>query len=351
MVLPQQAEAHAKAKTRSQCKNNKRYYVKAKANGPGCDKQKVKDWSCQGLDTGWQTVWRFELNGSPSCICTTTGGGFVAGADARAVSTANGMSESTFKTTACSGYKAGGLVPESAGELLPSGKDGTNENRFEIGGIHFDEAEDRIYLTEILGSLHVDADDFVSEYSVIDLAVNLIHETSSGDIAEPMWTVRFSIENGEFSVTGSNNVFSSSDFSVDFLGDGWDVTYVGGDKGIPIAFDATMWLELELTGDVGNVRDDPSNNEKMAFNVFPTDGSADDISITLQSGSHYLKNVEVSIYDLQGRQVVPMVKKSLAAGSSETIRFDYNALPPRNFLLIMVRTEDDIVQVKKVFIP
>ena len=205
--------AHAVPKLRNQCNNNgKKYYAKAKANGPGCNKEMEKLWSCDSANTGFQPVFRYDNGGTPTCGCVNTATQFK-GAEAKAVSSSQLQSEYTMKVSSCSGYRAGGLVLTSKNNaLISSPYQGNVANFLSNSDLVFDYQNNAITLNALSGYLEIDSEDFENEYSTVLINISQILNPGDFETMVILYSVRFDFSHGKFTVFDDKNLFSASDF-------------------------------------------------------------------------------------------------------------------------------------------
>ncbi|MCE3295981.1 MAG: hypothetical protein K0R65_1695 [Crocinitomicaceae bacterium] len=119
--IPLESYADANAHARNNCRFGKRYKSKAKVNGPnGCARTVLRDNNCTGV------VSQAVLYRSMDCVCqgSTWGPTYAEGAYAYGRADGSGLETHSFKSTACSGYRAGGSLINSDPIKKPTKFDG-----------------------------------------------------------------------------------------------------------------------------------------------------------------------------------------------------------------------------------
>ncbi|NUO01198.1 MAG: hypothetical protein HUU01_11345 [Saprospiraceae bacterium] len=256
LLFNQTSYADAVAKKRNKCKNGKQYYAKAKADGPGwgCKKDKEKNWSCS---TASADAYIYYYS---NCACTKDGGpGAQDGAKAYA-SAGTVLTQSTWKTTACSGFKAGGDLPANF-ISTPTGFNGFVSNEVSAEDVVFDYAKNTITFRALSGNIQANADQLADEYSTFIITIAKI----SGDDGQEREVVLFrkqvTLTGGKLTVTGSEGGFRESDFKPSLLEKGSRYELPKSDRVVQLGedIDENTVLEVSFEGDVKNLKDELSS--------------------------------------------------------------------------------------------
>ena len=251
------AFSHASYAKRNKCRWwLVQYKAKAKVNHPDCVKNKEVEKTCNAGGAYAHAIIYRKTNTPESATCgcsynSTNWTGAVA--EAEASSTA-GYAR-TWKTPACNEFKAGGRVEKL--KQQNSEFEGDVAGRIESNYFTFDYDYNRIALSDLSGFLEINSEDFINEYSILQIRVAIITTNDSGvtETEQIIFLSNAAFINGVLTLTGDAGGFLSSDFSSQTLQNGMKYILNGANKEIQLNqdIDSNMIIEVTLTSDVGNI--------------------------------------------------------------------------------------------------
>lgn len=262
--LPSLSYADADAPAKNKCRSGKRYKTKVKVNGPGCKKEKYGGNDCAGKTSEAELLRPSESN----CTCTGSESvpGYVQSAYAYAHAGSDNVTANSYKTTKCSGYKAGGNI--LLDRKVISDFNGAVYANSRFAEIDYDYNNNQITLKNFSGLLSINSLDYLNEFAIIQLRVDVVTEDANGeDVLTNILFSQASFKNGRLVIIG--NGFDYSDFSNSNLQNGNEYTMNQNQKILNLTtnLNEDMVIQVSISTDVGNIMDGDSEIERSSVKL------------------------------------------------------------------------------------
>lgn len=342
LSIPSVAFADGSASAKNKCKNGKRYKSKAKVNGPnGCKREKYKDNNCSSATSEANLYRQSEKN----CTCIgyewTPGG--VLGSHAYGHASAGQVTSTSWKTGACSGYKAGGLVKFDRNQS--SSFEGIVKSETGFSQMSFDYVNNSISLFNFKSLLEINSEDFVNEYSIVQVSVDIVTEDENGDdVLRNIFFSQATFKDGRLVFLG--DLFKLSDFNSTSLLNGRKYELNLDQKLINLNsnIDESMVIEVTINTDAGNILDGDSEIEKSSVSLYASvNVSNNNLLVKLNSTQDLMANLEVR--DMNGFKVHEINSIDLVSGLQKNIDIDKSVVMNRGsyFILILRLSNGQVV--------
>lgn len=258
--LPHMAFADGSASAKNKCRNDKRYKSKAKVNGPNdCKREKYVDKNCSAATSEAKLHRQSETN----CTCIghewTPGG--VLGSYAYGHASESQVTSTSWKTGACSGYKAGGIVMFDRNQS--SIFEGIVKSEAGFTQMSFDYVSNSISLLNFNSLLEINSEDFVNEYSIVQVSVDVVTEDGNGnDVLSNIFFSQATFKDGRIVFLG--DLFKLDDFTSTPLTNGrkYEINIDQKLINLNTDIDESMVIEVTINTDAGNILDGGSEIEK-----------------------------------------------------------------------------------------
>ncbi len=342
LSLPSVAFADASASAKNKCRNDKRYKSKAKVNGPnGCKREKYVDKNCFSA-TSEAKLYR-ESESKCTCIGYEWTPAGVLGSYAYGHASPSEVTSTSWKTGACSGYKAGGAV---LFDRMQSSKfEGIVKSETRFSQMSFDYANNSISLSNFKSLLEINSEDFINEYSIVQVSVDVVTEDENGDdVLSNIFFSQATFKDGRLVFLG--DFFKLNDFTSTPLINGRKYELNLDQKLINLNtdIDESMVIEVTINTDAGNILDGDSEIEKssVAFDA-SVHVISNDILIKLNSTQNLMANLEVR--DMNGVKVHEINTIELVSGLQKNIDIDKSILMNKGsyFVLILRLSNGQVV--------
>ncbi len=342
LSLPSLAFADASASAKNKCKNGKRYKSKAKVNGPnGCKRDKFVDKNCSSATS---EAWLYRQSESNcTCVGYDWAPGRVKGSDAYAHASAAHVTAYSSKTGACSGYKAGGVV--NYDRKQSSKFEGIVKSETGFSQMSFDYVNNSISLSNFKSLLEINSEDFVNEYSIVQVSVDIVTEDENGDdVLRNIFFSQATFKDGRLVFLG--DLFKLSDFNTTTLQYGRKYELNLDQKMINLNtdIDESMVIEVTINTDAGNILDGDSEIEKSSVAFDASVNVIDNnVLVKLNSTQDLMANLEVR--DMNGVKVHEINTIDLVSGIQKNIDIDKSVLMNRGsyFVLILRLSNGQVV--------
>jgi hypothetical protein len=340
--------ADAGASAKNKCKNGKRYKSKAKVNGPNsCKREKYVDINCQYASSEAKLNRKSETN----CTCIgyewTPGG--VLGSHAKGYASSSQVYSSSWKTGACSGYKAGGAVMFDRNQSPRFEGDVKSEIGF--SEMTFDYVANSISLSRFNSLLEINSEDFANEYSILQVSVDIVTEDANGDdVLSNIFFSQATFKDGRLVLLG--DFFKLDDFIYKPLAHGCKYELNLDQKLINLNTDIeeSMVIEVTINTDAGNILDGDSEIEKSSVTL---DASVNAINnnllVKINSAENLLANLDIR--DMNGVKVHEINSIDLASGREKILDIDKSVLMDRGpYFVIILRLSNGQVVVDNIIL-
>lgn len=333
MSLPSVAFADGSASAKNKCKNGKRYKSKAKVNGPsGCKRERYKDKDCSSATSEAMLYRQSETN--CTCIGSEWTPGGILGSYAYGHASAAAVTSTSWKTGACSGYKAGGSLLFDRKQS--SRFEGIVKSETGFSQMSFDYVNNTISLSNFKSLLEINSDDFVNEYSIVQVSVDIVTEDANGDdVLSNIFFSQATFKDGRLLFLG--DLFKLDDFNSTALINGRKYELNLDQKLITLNtdIDESMVIEVTINTDAGNILDGDSEIEKSSVTF---DASVNVISnnvlVKLNSTQDLIANLEVR--DMNGVKVHEINTIDLVSDVQKNIDIDKSVLMNRGSYFVLI---------------
>jgi hypothetical protein len=342
IIIPFSSLADGRASARNKCRNDVRYKAKAKVNGPNsCVRERFVDKNCSSAES----YARLLKSGSNcTCIGSDWQPGAVLAAEAQGIANSNQVYSHSFKTNQCSGYKAGGFVSPYLNNLLPLTDAGLVDAQISLTSFDIDYSLNQVSIKDIAGKLAIVSDDFLNEYSIIQLGISIIHfDENDNETEEVIYFTQAMLKNGELQTMGDNSGFTDADFSMQPIGNGMAYAMNRLQKIIQLQkdIDEDMIIEVYVTTDAGNIITGESEIEKPIIDLTNAQDLINRI-INFKVLSEKDYTGILSIRDINGNEIYKSEILTIIKNQVLNILVPYSSLDGHgNYFIAILKTTDN----------
>jgi hypothetical protein len=209
----------------------------------------------------------------------------------------------------------------------------------------FDYANNSISLSNFKSLLEINSEDFINEYSIVQVSVDVVTEDENGDdVLSNIFFSQATFKDGRLVFLG--DFFKLNDFTSTPLINGRKYELNLDQKLINLNtdIDESMVIEVTINTDAGNILDGDSEIEKssVAFDA-SVHVISNDILIKLNSTQNLMANLEVR--DMNGVKVHEINTIELVSGLQKNIDIDKSILMNKGsyFVLILRLSNGQVV--------
>lgn len=347
--IPSIAFADAGASAKNKCRNGKRYKSKAKVNGPNsCQRERYVDKNCSSATS--EAVLYRQSTENCTCIGSEWTPSAVTGAYAYAHASAAGITSTSYKTNSCSGYKAGGaptFVSNKASKF-----EGAVRAESGFSDLTFDYDDNSITLSDFKSLLQINSEDFINEYSIVQISVDVVKEDANGDdILSNILFAQATFKDGRIVFLG--DVFNLSDFKMIQLENGIEYNLNSDQKTLNLGtdIDESMVIEVTINTDAGNILDGASEIERSSVTMDASFNVTNDNVLVKLNSNESLSGV-LEIRDLYGVKLHDINSINLSNGIQSDLEISKSVFSKHgNYFILLLRlsngqvvTADIIVQ-------